>query len=118
LKSNGTRTVFPDAATFRTWFADFSAVQVVSSNDLANAKLTGVVTAKPGTLVKIESDPKVYLVTDSAGTLRWMPSEAVARELFGEGWAGFVKDVPVGFFQLYSLGPPLPESTKPTSSEE
>ncbi len=109
LKPNGTRTVFPDAQTFRSWFGDFSPVEVVGSTDLANARLVGVVTSKPGSLIKIESDPKVYLVTDDMGTLRWIPTEETAKELFGEGWAGFVRDIPVSFFPLYKIGPPLPE---------
>ena len=65
-------------------------------------------TMKPGSLIKIESDPKVYLVSDIDGTLRWIPTEERAKELYGDGWAGFVKDVPVTFFSSYTIGAPLP----------
>ncbi|MFZ2804464.1 MAG: serine protease [Patescibacteria group bacterium] len=109
LKSDGTRAVFPNDATYVSWFSDFSAVQTVSDQDLANYQLSSNITLKTGTLVKIESDPKVYLVTDAQGTLRWIPSETTASTLFGAGWAGFVKDIPVTFFPDYHIGEPLPE---------
>jgi hypothetical protein len=108
LKPDETRSVFPNSATYHVWFGDFSAVTTVSSDTLAQYTLSANITMRPGTLIKIESDPKVYLVTDTLGTIRQIPSEARARELFGDGWAGFVKDVPVTFFQNYSVSAPLP----------
>jgi len=108
LKNDGTRSVFPNDATYVSWFSDFSAVTTISAQDLATYQLTSNVTMKTGSLVKIESDPNVYLVADAVGTLRWIPSEARARELFGDGWAGFVKDIPVTFFPNYHIGDPLP----------
>ena len=108
LKTNGSRAVFPNDTTYHSWFGDFSAVETVSPQTLASYTLTANVTMKPGTLIKIESDPKVYEVTDALGTIRWIQTETQARELFGDGWAGFVKDVPVSFFQNYTVGGPLP----------
>lgn len=108
LKYDGTRAVFPNDATYISWFSDFSGVTTLTLQDLSTYRLTSNVTMKTGSLVKIESDPKVYIVADAAGTLRWISSETRARELFGEGWAGFVKDIPVTFFPNYSIGDPLP----------
>ncbi|MBI5654269.1 trypsin-like peptidase domain-containing protein [Candidatus Uhrbacteria bacterium] len=108
LKSDHTRAVFPNDATFISWFPDFNAVTTLSVQDLATYQLTSNVTLKTGSLVKINTDPKVYLVADSLGTLRWIQSETRVRELFGDGWAGFVKDIPVEFFPNYHIGDPLP----------
>jgi len=108
LKSDNTRAVFPNDATYVSWFSDFSAVTTLSDQYLAAYQLTSNITMKTGSLVKIESDPKVYLVADAQGTLRWVPSEQKAIELFGAGWAGFVKDIPVTFFPNYHIGDPLP----------
>ena len=107
LKPDGTRAVFPNDATYQSWFADFSAVTTVAPEALAAYRLSSNVTMKYGSLIKIESDPKVYLVTDALGTLRWIPDETRARQLFGDGWAGFVKDVPVTFFSSYRVGEPI-----------
>lgn len=104
LKADSTRTIFPNAGTFFTWFGDFSGVLTLSPQELTPYRLVGSVTMKPGTLVKITTDPKVYLVTDIFGTLRWVENEDIARLLYGDGWAGFVKDVPDEFFTNYRVG--------------
>lgn len=107
LKGDGTRTIFPNAATFLTWFGDFTGVVMLTPQELAPYQLIGSVTMKPGTLVKVTTDPHVYLVTDSRGTLRWIQNETIAKTLYGDGWAGFVKDVPDEFFTNYTLGAPI-----------
>lgn len=107
LKPDGTRFVFPNSATYLTWFADYSGVMIVTAEELAPYRLAGNITMKPGTLVKIVTDPKVYLVSDIDGTLRWIQNEDKAVELFGAGWAGFVKDVPDTFFINYQMGYPI-----------
>ncbi|MFA5935861.1 MAG: serine protease [Patescibacteria group bacterium] len=107
LKSDGTRLVFPNDAVYYSWFSDFSGVQTLQPEELAPFRIASNVTLKPGTLVKIQTDPKVYLVADILGTLRWIPTEEKAVDLFGEGWAGFVKDVPDTFFTNYRIGSPI-----------
>lgn len=107
LKPDGTRTVFPNDVTYFSWFGDFSATVTVSLEQLAGYRLVSNVTMKPGTLVKIDTDPKVYIVADALGTLRWIETEAQARQLFGDGWAGFVKDIPDTFFTNYHIGSPI-----------
>ena len=100
--------MFPNDATYASWFSDFSAVVTLSTQDLAAYQLTSDITMKSGTLVKVESDPKVYLVADAVGTLRWIPTESTAIKLYGAGWAGFVKDIPPTLFSSYHIGDPLP----------
>lgn len=107
LHADGTRAVFPNDATYHTWFGDFSGVMTVQPEQLASYQLTQNVTMKPGTMVKIQTDPKVYMVSNVGGTLRWIENENRAIELYGEGWAGFVQDVPDTFFINYKVGVPI-----------
>lgn len=107
LRADVTRTVFPNDDVFHSWFADFSGVETVPPEQLAAYRLKSNVTLRPGSLIKIETDPKVYLVSDIDGTIRWLENENIAKELYGDGWAGFVKDVPVTFFMNYTLGAPI-----------
>jgi hypothetical protein len=99
-----TRYAFPNAKTFATWYKDFSRVQRIDDATLAALPLNGSITYRPGSrLVKLVSDPKVYAV-DQGGVLRWIPTESVARSLFGEYWSSLVDDVPVAFFAHYRTG--------------
>lgn len=103
LLSNGDRLVFPNAATYLSWFPDFNQVQYASAKDLASYRLVGNVTYKAGSLLKITTDPRVYVVIDSFGTMRWVPSEERARQVFGDAWAAKVRDVPDVFFVDYAV---------------
>ncbi len=105
--SDGKRYAFPDAQTFRSWYADANGVQRVSDVVLAAFPLGGLVTIRPGTfLVKIQTDPKVYAV-ETTGVLRWVPSEETARAIYGERWAARTVDVPDAFFVTYRVGTPI-----------
>lgn len=53
-----------------------------------------------GSLVKIQSDPKVYEVGEGA-VLAWIPTEEVAVERFGNDWARKVHDVSDAFWGDY-----------------
>lgn len=101
------RSVFPDEKTFFSWYTDFSGVDYVSAQNLTEYRLIGNVTMRAGSLVKIQTDPKVYVVTDSLGTLRWVQTEERARTLFGVAWAAKVRDVPDAFFAAYRVGEPV-----------
>lgn len=103
----GTRTVFPNAATYFSWFTDFSQVKIIDPTSLANLPISRNVTFKPGTLVKSASAPTVFLVIDYYGTLRAIPSETRAMQLFGETWNTVIHDIPDEFFSNYSIGQPL-----------
>lgn len=103
---DGKRYVFPDQFTYFSWYPDFKGVLTVTADALAKATIGGNVTYKPGSLVKIQTDPKVYVVS-KGGLLRWVPDEATAIAYFGTAWAKKVRDVPVVFFLNYVIGPPL-----------
>lgn len=101
LDSNLKRHPFPNEATFKSWYADFSGVKTVTAAEMSSYAMAANVTIRPGTyLVKITTDPKVYAV-ESGGKLRWIASEEVAKKLYGADWAKKIKDVPDAFFVNY-----------------
>lgn len=101
--TDGKRYVFPNEATYKTWYADFSKVKTITDSELAALPIGGNVVFRAGTnLVKITTDPKVYAVAPN-GALHWVKSEAAAKTLWGNDWAKWVKDVPDAFFTNYSV---------------
>ncbi|MBN1584816.1 hypothetical protein JW899_00400 [Candidatus Uhrbacteria bacterium] len=98
------RYVFPNEKTYKTWYADFSGVQIITDAELAALPIGGNVTYKPGVrMVKITTDPKVYAV-DANGTLRWVTSEAAATAIYGSSWNQMIDDVSDAFFTNYRIG--------------
>jgi len=104
---DGKRYVFPTEKTYKTWYADFSSVRSVSDAELGAIMIGGNATYKPGVkMVKITTDPKVYAVAAN-GTLRWVMTESVARDLYGTDWNTKIDDVPDAFFINYRIGAPV-----------
>jgi len=104
LAGDGKRYVFPNEATYFSWYSDFSKVVTISQSELESYPLGKNVTVRPGTkLVKITTNPKVYAVTTN-GTLIAVPDEATAKTLWGDNWAKRVIDVPDAFFTNYTIG--------------
>ncbi len=101
---NGKRYVFPTEAVYKTWYADFNNVKTITDAELSAITIGGNVVMRPGTyLVKIMTDAKVYAVEPS-GVLRWVETEAVAKSLWGTGWASMVRDVADTLFTNYTTG--------------
>lgn len=100
---NGMRAPFPNEKVFKTWYSDFSGVKTLTPTEIANISLGGFnVSYRPGTkLVKITTDPKVYAV-EPGGKLRWVTSEAVAKDIYGENWNKMIDDVADVFFTNYT----------------
>jgi len=114
------RYVFPDLKTYQSWHGDdFSAVKTVSSDELISHTLKGNVTHKPGSLIKIQTDPKVYEVKDDQGSISTVADEATAIASFGANWATLVRDVPDAFFVNYQIliltSPTAPVETPTTT---
>lgn len=107
LLPNSTRLAFPNADTLLSWYPDFKQVFSFQPAALTPYRLARNVTFKPGTLVKVTTNPKVFVVVDTFGTLRWVPTETKAIQLWGPAWAGLVHDVPDEFFTNYTIGQPL-----------
>ena len=110
------RFVFPNEATYFSWYSDFSGVVTIPSSELQSYLLGGNVTMRPGTkLVKITTDPSVYAV-EANGVLRKIQNEAQAASLYGSDWAKRVVDVPDAFFTNYTIGTALASGSVPAGS--
>jgi len=102
--SDGTRHAFPNEKIYFTWYVDFSSVETVSPNALANLSLGSNVTYRPGVrMVKFVTDPKTYAV-GRAGLLRWVSSESIATQLYGSAWNTKIDDLSDAFAADYSFG--------------
>lgn len=105
--SDGKRYVFPNRNVYVSWYADFSAVQTISAEQMSAIQLVGNVTYKPGVrMVKIQTDPKVYAV-DRGGVLRWVASDTIAASMYGPAWKNNIDDVSSVFFLNYQIGEPI-----------
>ena len=105
--NDGKRYVFPNAATYFTWYTSFNNVQNISDSELFTIPLGGNVTYRPGAkLIKIATDPKVYAVA-RGGILRHVTSESLAIQLYGSAWASKVDDVQDTYFSNYTVGTPI-----------
>lgn len=113
--ADGQRYVFPNEATFRSWFpatGECPVIRQVSSADLSAIRIGGNVTMRPGLqLVKITTDPKVYAV-DRGGVIRWIDTEVVAISLYGGNWRDRIVDIPDSFFVNYSVGSPITDASE------
>lgn len=108
---DGMRYVFPNEATYFSWYADFDDVSTISDSALSDITLGGNVVMRPGThWVKVTSDPAVYAVARD-GALHWIESADVAEGLRGSDWEDSLVDVPDVFFGDYSTGVSLTEAT-------
>jgi hypothetical protein len=106
----GLRHVFPNNRVYESWYgSDFSQVLEVSEKIIATFRMGRPVSMRPGRLIKIQSDPNVYLVTGK-GLLRHITSETLARELFGDAWNTLITDVDVTLFVNYQMGEALTSS--------
>jgi len=107
LGTNGKRYVFPNEATYFSWYKDFSNVVTISQSEMETYSLAANVTVRPGTkLIKSPSNSAVYAV-EPGGKLRSIVSEANAINLYGANWAKNVVDVIDSFFVNYTVGTPL-----------
>ena len=107
LAANGKKYVFPNEATYFSWYKDFSGVVTIPASEMDSYGLpAGNVTIRPGTkLVKSPSVNTVYAVEGTS--LRSIVSEANAISLWGANWAKMVVDMPDSFIVNYSAGLPL-----------
>ncbi len=101
---DGRRHAFPNERVYFTWFSDFSGVREVSAATMASITLGRNVTYRPGSrMIKFRTVNRVYAVS-RGGTLRWITTEDVARQLYGSNWATKVDDVGDTFYSNYTPG--------------
>ncbi|MBD3281686.1 hypothetical protein GF391_02975 [Candidatus Uhrbacteria bacterium] len=105
--SDGKRYVFPNEKVYFTWYPTFADVQILSLEDMTKIPIGGNVTYRPGSkLVKFQTDNKVYAVYQN-GLLRWVPTEELANDLYGDNWTAKVDDINESFYVNYSFGQPI-----------
>ena len=110
---DGNRYVFQNEATYFSWEEDFEDVVTISCEDLADIPLVDIVPYQAGTqLVKVPSVPVVYAV-EPDGTLREIPDEDTAEDLYGDDWASMVHDLDESFFPQYTVEEPLEDDEMP-----
>ncbi|MFZ6014770.1 MAG: hypothetical protein ACOYUZ_00220 [Patescibacteria group bacterium] len=107
--TDGKRYVFPTEAVYMSWYKNFDTINTVADDTLAKLPLGGNVTFQPGSMVKLTTDPKVYLV-EEGNTLRWIETEEAAKQLYGDGWASMVKDISDAYFVDYKIGESVPNA--------
>lgn len=94
--------------TYFTYEESTDAVIEVSENTMHKFTLGAPLAPKAGTvLVKTPSLSRVYWIEeDMYGTpeLRWVTSEAVAEEMFGEDWSAYVLDIEPSVFVRFAMG--------------
>ncbi len=102
--ADGKRYVFVNDKAFFSWYTDFKTVKTIPDATLSSIMIGGNITYRPGTrMIKIQSDPKVYVVA-RGGVLRWVATEAAAVRLFGANWNKMIDDVSDSFFTNYKVG--------------
>jgi len=113
--ANGKRYVFTTKDVLASWYntsqeivAGSSSmcykVQQLSDSDLAAIPIGGNVNIRPGTyLIKITSDPKLYVVTRGR-VIRPLANNDLAAIIFPGSSSGRIRVVPDAFFTGYSQG--------------
>lgn len=103
VNADGSRSVFPNEATFLSHGYSFDDVVMVRDDQLASLDLGSRVTMAEGELVKVQSDNRVFQV-NANGVLRHVPDEDTAIALYGDDWARLVSDINVVFWNDYTIG--------------
>ena len=107
---DGERRAFINEMAYFTHFGSFAEVMEVSDSEISTYTLSGLMLPKAGTvLVKIQSDPRVYLLEENpldpfAPVLRAIDTEEIAIEMYGVNWADFVIDIEPTFFSKFAVG--------------
>ena len=109
--SDGKRYVFPNDKVYFSWYEDFSQVQEITAQEMSDIMLSGNITYRPGhKMLKIQTDPKAYAVSRS-GVLRWVTTEEIAQELYGDQWNTMIDDVNIAFWTNYTFGDDIAEAS-------
>lgn len=118
----GERRVFLNSNTYFTWSDSFDDIKEINDEDLSQFDLGGVMLPKAGVvLVKIQSDPSVYMLEQNyeplVPILRKINSEEIAIEMFGSAWADYVIDIEPTFFTKFELGNEIEQAFEVDTSQ-
>lgn len=86
-----------------SWFESFETVELVDDAWFDAYTYAGSARLAPGTRVKLEGDPKLYIVGDD-GKLHWLISQAVAYSIYGSEWNQNVIEMNYEQLVPYSYG--------------
>ncbi|MFA5186251.1 MAG: hypothetical protein WC551_07220 [Patescibacteria group bacterium] len=104
VSADGKRHAYPNSKVFFTWYGNFDSVETVTPEKLASFPLGKNVTYRPGQrMVKFQTGDKVYAVGQE-GLLRWVPTESIAKTLYGNDWNTKIDDIADAFFVDYRYG--------------
>ncbi len=104
LDKNNIRHSYPNQNIWESYFGnDFSSVKEISKETLSIYPLGRNVPYKSGSLVKMPSTPKVYLVGENA-IMQWLKTENTAKKLFGNLWNKIIKTLDESLFGDYVIG--------------
>ncbi len=103
LNKAGHRYYIPAWSVLKSWYHTTPSIVQVNDAELPQYQLKGNMIYKPGSLIKIATDPKCYAV-DKNGVLRWVINEKVARSIYGSTWNKNIYIVPDSLFPSYSFG--------------
>ena len=100
INDDGTRSVFINEKQYFSHYNSFEIIKEISLKEIQNFPLGAPVTYKKGSLIKLTSIPKVFLVGDN-NELHWIENEDLFYSL---GYTfEMVNDVLDSFFPLYTI---------------
>lgn len=102
--ADGKKYIFPDEATYQSWFATISPSDIMklSLADLYKTPIGGNVTLRPGTLMQTPTDPNIYLVVKN-GQISAFNDQTLSTKLYGENWQKSVISIANFYFTNYKL---------------
>ncbi|MBI5254733.1 hypothetical protein HY932_03080 [Candidatus Falkowbacteria bacterium] len=107
LDKNNVRHPYPTQGVYASyWGNNFKMVKILSIEEISQYEIGKNVPFKIGTLMKIQTVPKVYRV-GVGETKNWITTEAVAQKLYGANWNKLIYDLPEIFFTDYKDGPSI-----------
>ncbi|MCD4705062.1 hypothetical protein K8R66_03220, partial [bacterium] len=116
IDQDNKKYIFTDERTYYSWYDDFNNVVETTVNELDQYEDGGAITIRPGTkLITHVNTNKVYAVEPN-GRLRYLPSEDIAKTLYGDDWSSLVVDIPATLFTTtYTKGDNL-DNTLPNGT--
>ncbi len=115
---DGMRHVFPNEATYFTWYNDFDDVIEVSTSYMASLTIGKNVTVRPGSvLVQFESWDHVFAV-ESPHTLRHYLTPSLVQSDYGSDWGDDLITLSDSLYGNYSLGNDIDSSSDYDASDE
>lgn len=109
------RRPFLEPETYFTYADSFDEVSLVTDETLSLLPIGEVMVPAEGVvLVKFETSPSVYLVdeTDEGAQLISVPSEAVARAVFGDEWTSYIAEFSLSLRSRFTVSGEISEATR------